>query len=394
MSINLSATTPAAPGGNTNVTWQADGQGNISGFVPTAPVAPVTSVFTRTGAVTAQTGDYTAAQVGAISTSVMTTLGDTLYGGASGVATRLAGNTTTTRNFLRQTGAAGPVSAAPAWDTLVSGDIPNNAANTSGTAANLSGTPALPNGTTATTQTALSADTKIATDAYCDSAVGVEKTRALTAEVLLAPLASPALTGAPTAPTQAAGDNSTRLATTAYVDAPASGGTPIVNIPLGLGGILPCNAPGSTAVGTANVQEEIYFVCDEDFTINNVAIFLTTGVGSGLMDIAIYNATGTTKLTSTGAFSIGTAFNGTAVKTALSSSITLRKKTGYWIAWTLNTNSVSIDNTLMSGSFQAMYNATVVRSGSSGTATSGGVTNATIGTVASVLLRIPTMYFD
>jgi hypothetical protein len=48
---------------------------------------------------------------------------------------------------------------------LVSGDIPNNAANTSGTAANLSGTPSLPNGITATTQTAGDNSAKIATDA-------------------------------------------------------------------------------------------------------------------------------------------------------------------------------------------------------------------------------------
>ena len=50
--------------------------------------------------------------------------------------------------------------------TLLSGDIPNNAANTSGTAANLSGTPALPNGTTATTQTGGDNTAKIATDAF------------------------------------------------------------------------------------------------------------------------------------------------------------------------------------------------------------------------------------
>jgi hypothetical protein len=48
---------------------------------------------------------------------------------------------------------------------LVGGDIPNNAANTSGTAANLSGTPVLPNGTTATTQSAGDNSAKLATDA-------------------------------------------------------------------------------------------------------------------------------------------------------------------------------------------------------------------------------------
>jgi hypothetical protein len=49
--------------------------------------------------------------------SPMTTLGDTIYGGASGTGTRLAGNTTTTLMVLSQTG-TGAVSAAPAWTAL------------------------------------------------------------------------------------------------------------------------------------------------------------------------------------------------------------------------------------------------------------------------------------
>jgi hypothetical protein len=280
-----------------------------------------TGLVRQTGAATELSGDVTT------SGSNVTTLKNT---GTSGTYTKVT------------TDAAGRVSSGT---TLASGDIPNNAANTSGTAANLSGTPALPNGTTATTQ--------------------------------------------------AAGNNSTNLATTAYVDAPASGGTPIVNIPFGLGGILACAAPGTSAFGASNVQEEIYFVCDEDFTINNVAILEGTGVSGALMDIAIYNAAGTTKLTSTGAFSLGTGVSNGVVKTALSASITLKKKTGYWLAWTWNsTGTPTIDNTLQSSAFQGMYNATVVRSGNSGTATSSGVTNSTIGTVSSALIRIPTMYFD
>lgn len=51
-------------------------------------------------------------------------LGDLLYGLATGVLAKLTGNTTTTRKFLRQTG-DGTNSAAPAWDTLVAGDVPN-----------------------------------------------------------------------------------------------------------------------------------------------------------------------------------------------------------------------------------------------------------------------------
>lgn len=61
-------------------------------------------------------------------------------------------------------------SAGVASVSLASGDIPNNAANTSGTASNLSGTPALPNGTTATTQSAGDTTTKIATDAFVSTA--------------------------------------------------------------------------------------------------------------------------------------------------------------------------------------------------------------------------------
>lgn len=53
---------------------------------------------------------------------VLTTLGDSIYGAASGVLTRLAGNTTTTKKFLRQTG-DGANSAAPAWDTVTAADV-------------------------------------------------------------------------------------------------------------------------------------------------------------------------------------------------------------------------------------------------------------------------------
>lgn len=52
----------------------------------------------------------------------MTTLGDILYRGPSST-TRLAGNTATTRKFLRQSG-TGVVSAAPVWDTITSADLP------------------------------------------------------------------------------------------------------------------------------------------------------------------------------------------------------------------------------------------------------------------------------
>jgi hypothetical protein len=50
------------------------------------------------------------------------TTGDTLYASATNVLSKLAGNTTTTKKFLSQTG-TGSASAAPAWSTVGAGDI-------------------------------------------------------------------------------------------------------------------------------------------------------------------------------------------------------------------------------------------------------------------------------
>ena len=66
--------------------------------------------------------------------SPLTTIGDLLYGGASGAGTRLTGNTTTTKQFLTGTG-TGSAANAPAWSTLSASDIPVHSAAliTSGT---------------------------------------------------------------------------------------------------------------------------------------------------------------------------------------------------------------------------------------------------------------------
>jgi hypothetical protein len=52
------------------------------------------------------------------------TLGDLLYASAANTLSKLEGNTTTTKKFLSQTG-DGTNSAAPAWSTLSSSDIPD-----------------------------------------------------------------------------------------------------------------------------------------------------------------------------------------------------------------------------------------------------------------------------
>ncbi len=58
------------------------------------------------------------------------TLGDTLYSDAANSLAKLAGNTTATKKFLRQTG-TGTVSAAPEWDTVVDADLPATIVRTS-----------------------------------------------------------------------------------------------------------------------------------------------------------------------------------------------------------------------------------------------------------------------
>ena len=63
--------------------------------------------------------------------SPMTTLGDIIYENATPVAARLAGNTTTAKQYLSQTG-NGTISAAPVWATIASTDI-TNSSSVSGT---------------------------------------------------------------------------------------------------------------------------------------------------------------------------------------------------------------------------------------------------------------------
>jgi hypothetical protein len=115
------ATTGAITIDTTSVSWDS-----LSYNVGTAAVGILPIAAGGTGANTAS--------VAFNNLSPLTTLGDILYAGAGGTDTRLAGNTTTTRQFLSQTG-TGSVSAAPAWIALAASDIPSLAGSiiTSGT---------------------------------------------------------------------------------------------------------------------------------------------------------------------------------------------------------------------------------------------------------------------
>ena len=75
--------TIASPANNQVLTYNT-GSGKWQNQAPAVP-----SVFGRVGAVTAQSGDYTAAQVGAVPTSTATTKGDLLAATAASTITRL-----------------------------------------------------------------------------------------------------------------------------------------------------------------------------------------------------------------------------------------------------------------------------------------------------------------
>ena len=61
-------------------------------------------------------------QINGMAANPMSALGDTMYGGALGVVTKLVGNTTTTKEFLSQTG-NGEASAAPSWSAVSKSDV-------------------------------------------------------------------------------------------------------------------------------------------------------------------------------------------------------------------------------------------------------------------------------
>ena len=135
----------------------------ISAVSPLTPALGGTGVANGSNNTITFTGNYTLGITltnntsitfptsGTLATNPMTTLGDVTYGGASGVVTRLAGDTSNTRKFLRELSVAG-VAAAPVWDTILAADIPTLNQNTTGSSGSCTG-----NSATATTASGVSA---------------------------------------------------------------------------------------------------------------------------------------------------------------------------------------------------------------------------------------------
>jgi len=113
--ISMAAATTSVNGYLTSTDWNT--------FNGKAPATSGTSILYGNGSggfsnVTIGSGlTFSTGILTATVSNPMTTLGDTMYGAASGVNTRLPGNTTTAKQFLSQTG-TGTASAAPAWSAL------------------------------------------------------------------------------------------------------------------------------------------------------------------------------------------------------------------------------------------------------------------------------------
>jgi len=124
----------------TALTGDATASGPGSAALTLATVNANVGSFTYASITVNAKGLITAASNGtAPLTNPMTTLGDIIYENATPAATRLAGNTSATKNFLTQTG-NGTISAAPVWGTIAAGDVPTLNQNTSGSAGSVSGT--------------------------------------------------------------------------------------------------------------------------------------------------------------------------------------------------------------------------------------------------------------
>lgn len=131
-----------APSATTDTT-NAD---NISsGTLPSGRLSGSYSGVTGVGTLTS--GSWNADVISEIyggTGQITYTLGDTLYSSASNILSKLAGNTSTSKMFLSQTG-TGVVSAAPVWETIDGSDISGQAltkADDTNVTLTLGGTPA------------------------------------------------------------------------------------------------------------------------------------------------------------------------------------------------------------------------------------------------------------
>lgn len=128
-SADILATTPLVWNSGTKTMSIPQATASVNGFLSSTDWLTFSSkqpaiTLTTTGnsgaatfiGATLNVPEYTLAGLGGFS-NPMTSLGDIIYGNAAGAALRRAGNTTTTKMFLSQTG-DGTSSAAPQWEAI------------------------------------------------------------------------------------------------------------------------------------------------------------------------------------------------------------------------------------------------------------------------------------
>ncbi len=127
--------------GNLTINGQALTRTNDTNVILTLDSAAATSLVTPSNLTLGWTGQLIETRGGTNQSSYAT--GDTLYASAANTLSKLTGNITTTKKFLRQTG-SGAASAAPVWDTVTNADIPGaafTASNDTNVTATLGGSP-------------------------------------------------------------------------------------------------------------------------------------------------------------------------------------------------------------------------------------------------------------
>ena len=276
------------------------------------------------------------------------TLGDTIYSSAANTLLALAGNTTTTKKFLTQTG-TGAASAAPAWGTISGSDVSGNISGSAGSVANaltlgtyLTGTSF--NGSAAVTATVDATSANTASKVVARDSSGNFSAGTITATL------SGAATSATTA-TNIAGGLANQIhyqssaGVTAFATAPSASGT-----------VLNWNGSAFTWVNGT--------ISGVALGSNLSTLTLATS-GTGLSGSTTYNGSAAATFTVTS--------NATNANTV--STIVARDASGNFSAGTI-TATLSGNATNVSGTV-------AIANGGSGTTTAQGAMNAFAGAVTS-----------